>query len=355
MRERITITGEIEDLFEHFLEQGWTDGLPVVPPTDAAVDRMLRATDRAPDDVVGVLPPHRAEATVEAVAINAVMAGCRPEYLPVVLAAVEAIADPAFNLFGIQATTNPVAPLIVVNGPLARQLDVNARGNCLGPGSRANATIGRAVRLCLLNIGGGAPQAMDKATQGQPGKYGMCIAENEAESPWEPYHVERGFDRDASTVTAFSVTGTQNVLDMASKSARGILRTFASSCVSVGAQNVQLGGGPLVLFCPEHAAILAGGGFSKSDVKRFLYETARLPAHDFPPEFLDGVVWRRRPKWFSSDHPQATIPLADSPDDIQIVVAGGPGPHSAVLPSFGEATCASIRAIRGKEPTRATS
>jgi hypothetical protein len=351
MPERIAITGEVEDVFQHFLDQGWTDGLPIVPPTEAAVERMLRFTDRAPDDVVGILAPHQADATVHAVAVNAVMAGCRPEYLPVVLAAVEAIADPAFNLFALQATTNPVAPLIVVNGPVARELDVNAGGNCLGPGSRANATIGRALRLSMLNIGGGAPQTMDKATQGQPGKYGMCIAENEAESPWEPYHVERGFDRRASTVTAFSVTGTQNVLDLASKSARGVLRTFASSCVSAGAQNVLLGGGPLILFCPEHARILADGGFTKPDVRRFLYETSRLHVQDFPPETLDGMVRYRRPKWFSSEHPEATIPLADNPEDIQIVVAGGPGPHSAVMPSFGEATCASIKIIGRRDGT----
>src|SRR5215212_1921062 len=218
---------------------------------------MLRYTDRSPDDVVAALPPHRAEALVHTVAVNAVMAGCRPEYLPVVLAAIEAIAEPAFNLYGIQATTNPVTPLIVVNGPLARELGFNGGGNCFGHGWRANATVGRAVRLCMLNIGGGTPQTMDKSTQGQPGKYGLCIAENEEENPWEPYHVERGFAAEDSTVTAFSVTGAQNVLDLASKSAQSILRTFASSCANVGAQNVQLGGGPLIVFCPEHAQILA--------------------------------------------------------------------------------------------------
>ncbi len=160
----------------------------------------------------------------------------------------EDLAEPAFNLYGIQATTNPVTPLIVVNGPIARELSFN---------------------------GGGAPQTMDKSTQGQPGKYGMCIAENEAESPWEPYHVERSFDREASTVTAISVTGTQNVLDAASKSARALLRTFADSCAHVGAQNVQLGGGPLIVFCPEHAQILADGGFSKADVRRFIKPITR--------------------------------------------------------------------------------
>jgi hypothetical protein len=203
----------------------------------------------------------------------------------------------------------------------------------------------------MLNIGGGTPQTMDKSTQGQPGKYGLCIAENEEENPWEPYHVERGFAAEDSTVTAFSVTGTQNVLDLASKSAQSILRTFASSCANVGAQNVQLGGGPLIVFCPEHAQILAQDGFSKADVKQILYETARVKVMDFPPETLDGMVRHRRPTRFTSEHPDATIPLADSPEEIEIVVAGGPGPHSAFMPSFGEATCSSIKLIARKDGT----
>ncbi len=349
MIEPITLKGELEDVQEYFQEQGWTDGLPIVPPTKAAVDRMLRFTDRKPDDVLCALPPNRTDFTVHAVAVNAVMAGCRPEYLPVVLAAVEAIAEPPFNLYGIQATTNPVTPLIVVNGPIARELNFNGGGNCFGTGFRANATVGRAVRFCMLNLGGGAPQTMDKSTHGQPGKYGMCIAENEAESPWEPYHVERGFDREVSAVTAISVTGTQNVLDLASKGPRGILRTFASCCANVGAQNVQLGGGPLIVFCPEHAQILADGGFSKADVRRFLYETSRVPVKDFPPETLNGMVRHRRPKWFSSEHPDSTIPLADSAEEIQILVAGGPGPHSVFLPSFGEATVPITRPITRRD------
>ena len=352
--ETVRLEGEIEDVFEYFLERGWTDGLPIMPPTRAAVERMLRYTDRDPNEVVGILPPSRAEATVHAVAVNAVMAGCKPEYLPVVLTGVAAIADPSFNLYGIQATTNPVAPLIVVNGPIARELGLNGRGNCFGPGLRANATLGRAIRLCMLNIGGGTSEAahvMDNSTQGQPGKYGLCIAENEDENPWEPYHVERGFDRQDSTVTAFSITGTTNVLDLASQSARGILRTFASACAHAGAQNTLLGGGPLIAFCPEHAAIIARDGFSKADVRTLLYETSRLRVQDFPSEVLNGMVRRRRPKKFTSEHPEATIPLADAPELVNIIVAGGPGPHSAVMPSFGEATAPSIKLIARKDGT----
>ncbi|MDE3076051.1 MAG: hypothetical protein KGJ86_11535 [Chloroflexota bacterium] len=354
MAELVAIKGDLGDLLDRFDEEGWTDGLPVLPPTEAAVESMLRYADRDPDDVAGALPPNRADATIRGIAINAVMAGCRPEYLPVVIAAIEAIAMPEFNLYGIQATTNPVATMIVVNGPLARELKFNGKGNCFGPGNRANATVGRAVRLCMQNIGGGVSQTMDKSTHGQPGKYSMCIAENEDENPWEPYHVERGFDAATSTVTAFSVTGTTNVLDLASKQATGILRTFASACAHVGAQNVQLGGGPLIIFCPEHAAILAQDGFSKAEVKRFLYETSRVKIQDFPPETLNGMVRHRRPKRYGSEHPEATIPLADGPEEIEILVAGGPGPHSVFLPSFGEATCSSIKPIlhRDGSPVR---
>jgi hypothetical protein len=345
MPELLTVSGELADLQDHYEEQGWTDGLPIVQPTERAVAAALEYTDLDPGESVGKIPATRADATVHNVAVNAVMAGCRPEYLPVVLAAVRGLAHPDFNTYGIQATTNPVAVMVLVNGPIADELGFNGKGNCLGQGFRANATVGRAVRLCMMNIGGGAPQTMDKATQGQPGKYGMCIAENEAESPWEPFHVERGYDSETSTVSLVSVTGTQNVLDLASRSAVGILRTFCSAAATVGHQNVQLGGGPLIVFCPEHAQILAADGFTKDDVREFLYEHARVRVADFPPETLNGMVRHRRPKRYTSDHPDSGIPLADSPAEIQIVVAGGAGPHSVISPSFGEATMVPVTPI----------
>jgi hypothetical protein len=349
--ELLTIEGELSDVQDYYEEQGWTDGLPIVPPTEAAVAAMLAFTDLDPTDTLGKIPASRAPATVQTVAINAVMAGCRPEYFPVVLAAIRGIAEPDFNLYGIQATTNPVAVMVVVNGPIARELGFNGGGNCFGQGFRANATVGRAIRLCMINIGNGHPQTMDKSTQGQPGKYGMCIAENEAESAWEPYHVERGFDIDTSTVSVVSVTGTQNILDLASRRAVGILRTFASACATVGHQNVQLGGGPLIVFCPEHAEILAADGFTKDDVREFLYENSRVAVQDFPPETLNGMVRHRRPKRYTSDHPSSGVPLADSPGEIAIMVAGGPGPHSVIMPSFGEATCIPINPITRRDGT----
>jgi len=351
MPELLTIEGELSDVIDRFEADGWTDGLPIIPPTEEAVAEALEYTDLDPLESVGKIPATRADATVLNVAINAVMAGCRPEYLPVVLAAIRGLAEPDFNTFGIQATTNPVAPLVLVNGPIATELKFNSKGNCLGQGFRANATVGRAVRLCMMNIGGGRPQTMDKSTQGQPGKYGMCIAENEEESPWEPFHVERGMDPETSAVSVISVTGTQNILDLASRTATGILRTFASACATVGHQNVQLGGGPLIIFCPEHAQILAAGGFSKNDVREFLYEHSRVRISAFPPETLDGMVRHRRPKRYLSEDPESSVPLADSPEEIQIVVAGGAGPHSVVAPSFGEATMVPTKQLALKDGT----
>jgi hypothetical protein len=349
--ELLTIDGELSDVIDYYESKGWTDGLPIVPPTEEAVEAMLAYADLDPGDSLGKIPATRADATVHNVAINAVMAGCKPEYFPVVVAAVRGLGVPDFNTYGIQATTNPVAVMVVVNGPIARELGFNGKGNVFGQGFRANATVGRAVRLCMMNIGGGVPQTMDKSTQGQPAKYGLCIAENEEDSPWEPYHVERGFDVDTSTVSLISITGTQNILELATRTATGVLRTFASSCATVGHQNVQLGGGPCIVFCPEHAQILAEGGFSKDDVRQFLYETSRVRVADFPPETIKSMVRHRRPRRFGSEHPDAGIPLADSPEEIQILVAGGEGPHSVIMPSFGEATMVPIHPIALKDGT----
>lgn len=351
MPELLTIEGELSDVFDHYEREGWTDGLPIMPPTEEAVAKMLEYTDLDPSTSLGKIPATRADATVHNVAVNAVLAGCKPEYFPVVLGAVKGVAVPEFNAFGVQATTNPVAVMVVVNGPIAHELGFNGKGNCLGQGFRANATVGRALRLCLINIGGGAPQTMDKATQGQPGKYGMCIAENEEATPWEPYHVERGYDYETSAVSVISVTGTQNVLELATRTATGILRTFASACATVGHQNVQLGGGPLIIFCPEHAEILAEGGFTKDDVREFLYENSRVRVADFPPETLSAMVRHRRPRRYTSEHPDSGVPCADSPEEITILVAGGEGPHSVFAPSFGEATMVPIQPITLEDGT----
>src|SRR5215470_12562383 len=203
LRARRVDIAVLEDEFETAFERGWTDGLPVVPPTAARVLRMLDGTTRAPDEVVAVVPPDLVPITVEKVAINAVMAGCKPEYLPVVLAAVSAACTDSFNMHGLLCTTYFSGPVIIVNGPIAAQIGMNSGLNCLGQGNRANATIGRALQLVVRNVGGGLPGGIDRATMGSPGKYSFCFAENEAGSPWESLAVERGFAKSASTVSLF--------------------------------------------------------------------------------------------------------------------------------------------------------
>jgi hypothetical protein len=192
---------DLEQINRDYYMRGWTDGLPIIPPTEARVQRMLDGTRRDPQTLLGRIPPRWGDVTVEKVAINALMAGCLPDYMPVLLTAVEAMLEPEFNLYGIQATTHPVAPLLILNGPVVRDLDVNNSYNAYGPGWRSNATMGRAIRLLLLNVGGGLPGQGDRSTQGSPAKFSYCIAENEARNPWTPLHVDRGFASTVSTVT----------------------------------------------------------------------------------------------------------------------------------------------------------
>ncbi|MFN8556068.1 MAG: hypothetical protein U0531_01500 [Dehalococcoidia bacterium] len=329
-----------EALNELFHERGWTDGLPIMPPTEAAVARMLRATIRRPEETLGVLPPRQGEATVERVAINAVMAGCRPEYLPVLIAAVEAVADPAFNLDGVQATTHPVAPLIIVNGPAARRLQINSGYNCFGQGFRANAAIGRALRLTLMNVGGGLPGAGDRATQGSPAKYAYCIAENEDANPWQPLQVEKGYDRGQSTVTLFGSEGPHNIQEHLSNSGEGILLTIAGAMGQAGSNNILRHGYPLLTLGPEHAATIAADGYSKDDVKRFVWERARYPIDRLSAEFGAEL--------YPFNEGQGGMALiCERPEDITVIVAGGSGKHSSWQPTFGHHTRPVTRLIAG--------
>ena len=331
---------------DYCYERGWTDGLPVVPPTPARVEAMLAWTDFEPDDVVAELPPLGGRATVEKIAINAVMAGCRPEYLPILIAAVQALADPRLNLQALQATTHPVAPLLILNGPLARQIGANGGANAFGQGNRANATIGRAVRLCLLNIGGGRPGETDKATQGHPGKYTYCVAENEDANPWEPLHVERGFDREQSTVTVIGAEAPHNVNDHGSTDAEGICKTLASALATAACNDVYLSGRPLVVFGPEHAATVARSGWNKDDVRDYLYRQARVPYRAFSQENLARFE-QMRPEWFA--RPRAEdVPVMGGPEELDIVVVGGPGKHSLVIPTFGD-TRPVTRLVAGRD------
>lgn len=316
-----------------YRERRWSDGLPIVPPTEARVVRMLEGATRQRDDVIAALAPGYASATVENIAINAVMAGCEPAYLPVLIAAVEAVAAPEFNLQGIQATTNPVAVWIVINGPLAQALEVNATFNCIGEGAWANATIGRALRLILRNVGGALPGEMDRATHGQPGKYTFCCAENEAASPWEPLHVERGFAQSASTVTVVGAEGTMN-MNTHSKDAAELIRVIAETMIHPASNEYTHGGEPWLMLGPEHAEILHRGGVTKAEFKRRLWAAAKMPASQLSVKELLRTRDSRTQE-LGEIGPDTLLPISTRPEEIGVMVAGGPGTHSVYVPCFG--------------------
>jgi len=317
-----------------YRERNWTDGFPIVPPTEERVERMLAGTSRARDEIVSRVAPGYGEASVERIAINAVMAGSDPEQMPLLIACIEAMSAPEFNLQGIQATTNPVAVWIIVNGPVADRLGFNAGINCLGQGHWANATLGRALRLVLQNVGGALPGGMDRATQGQPGKYSFCCAENEAQSPWEPLSQERGFAPGASTVTVVGAAGTLNMNSHA-KDADDLLRVIADSMAFAPSNDYWCGGEPWIVVSPEHADVLKRGGLSKADVKRRLWEDSKMAAGRMAKKDFDRTAFTRRAE-LGEIGPDTPLTISLKPEEIGIVVSGGPGTHSVYVPSFGD-------------------
>jgi len=330
--ERITVPDDPEAIFERFAREGWTDGLPIVPPTEERVTRMLAATDLDPAASLGPMAPRWGETTITTLAVNAVMAGCAPAYFPVVLTAVRAILAKPFNLYGVQGTTNPASPVLIVNGPIAREIGINARGNLFGPGFRANATIGRAIRLIMTTIGGGVPQQADKSTLGNPAKYTCCFAENEAQSPWAPLHVERGFAPETSTVTAFGGAAPANIIEK-SKTAAEMLATIARALAVSGSNNMFMSREALLVLGPEHAAIAAREGFDKARVRETLFERARIPFAEIGRSNADVLAVWRGPCIEEADG-QRTLRIVEKPEDLVIVVAGGAGNHSASIPGW---------------------
>jgi hypothetical protein len=327
--EKIEVGDDLWDAQNYFEEKGWSDGLPIIPPTEERVTRMLAATRRDAQEVIGTVPPRWAPATVEKIAINGVMAGCKPEYMPVLMAAVEAITDPKLNLYSLQATTGGPAVMLIINGPVRKALNINGGANALGEGFRANATIGRSVRLIQRNIGGSYPGTTCKATLGWPGKFSLCVGENEEASPWEPLHVERGFKAEESTVTAISADSSIRASDLDSTKAAGILTNFA--------QRMEGPSGPeaIMVICPEHAKIIAGDGFSKMDVKKFVWERAAYRMKDLPDETFQQRVKRRTDLKLTRE---SVIPVTDKPEDIMVIVAGGDGSQSQYIHVWGQST-----------------
>ena len=349
---------ECEDDFDAVNElarsRGWSDGLPVVPPTARRVEQMLAYCDRPWDEPVARMPPRWGEATPLRLAANAVMAGCRPEYFPLLLLVTEALCEEPFNLYGIQATTHPCAPLVIVNGPVAKELDINCGHNAFGPGWRANATLGRAIRLALVNIGGAIPGLGDMSTFGAPSKFSYLAAENESASPWEPLHVERGLPREASAVTVIGAECPHNVNDHESITAEGILTTIAGTLIATGANDIYYDAQPLVVMGPEHAKTVAGGGFNKADAKRFLHEHAHLPMRRFSKENIERrlrVTWKERLGAAGLDAP---VHIVQRPENLLIAVIGGAGKHSAVIHTFG-ATKPVTRALKLRDGSYARS
>lgn len=327
--ERFEVPDDIWEAQAFFEEKGWSDGLPVIPPTEERVAQMLAATKRKPEEIIGAMPPRWAQATVEKIAVNGVMAGCKPEYMPVLIAAVEALTDPKLNLYALQATTGGPAVMLIINGPVRNQLNINGGPNALGEGWRANATIGRFVQLVKRNIGGSFPGTTCKATLGWPGKYSICLGENEEASPWEPLHVERGFKNEDSTVTAISADASIRASDLDSTKAVGILTNFA--------HRMEGPSGPeaIMVICPEHARIIAGDGYSKYDVQKFIWERAAYRMKDLPEETFAQRVKRRSDLKLTRE---SIIPVTDKPEDILVIVAGGDGSQSQYIHVWGQST-----------------
>jgi hypothetical protein len=325
--EKMIVDESVQAINDLFVEKGWSDGLPIIPPTEQAVETMLAGTKRDPTEVAAAIPPCWGKATIEKIAINAVMAGCLPQYMPVIITTIEAMADERFRLAEIQPTTHPVAPLVIVNGPIVKKLDINSKTGAFGPCWRANATIGRAIRLILLNIGGALPGKLDLSTQGQPSKYTYCIAENEEDSPWEPLHVEKEFAASTSTVTVAATENPHNINEHVAITGEEMLISICNAMMTTGANNVLFQeGSPVIALSPEHAATIAASGYSKNDVRNYIYEKARIPLYRFHRRAID--------KYYSGWDEKAMVPITARKEDIIIIVVGGPGKHSAYLPAF---------------------
>lgn len=306
--------------YEHAYDQGWTDGLPVIPATPESVQRFVAASGRAGDDLIGILPPRKGRATVEVIAVNAVMAGCRAEYMPVIIAAIEGMVDPSYPLEFMQVTTNPMAPFLLVNGPVRKKLDINFGTGCLGPGWRANATIGRAIRLTLINVGGALPGVYSKVSFGSPLRYSYMCGENEEENLWTPFHVDRGFKRDDSTVTVFKASNFCNISGGEGVGPDEILRQIATNMPPMYAG----GDGALLLLGVNHARSLYEAGLTKRDVQQRLWELARLPRSHFAESFASTEIAAGRGD-------SNTVWRARTADEIYVVVAGGPGPQDVYI------------------------
>jgi hypothetical protein len=319
------------DEFEFFLNKQWSDGLPVVTPTEARVQWMLQGTRRDPDEAIGRIPPAMASATVRTVAIHALMAGCKPEYLPVVLGSITLMLREEFNLNGVQGTMHGVAPLMIVNGPYARQIGIHGGNGCFGPGFRANASIGRAIRLMMMNLGGGIPGVASATIFATPLRYTACITEHSERSPWESLAVSRGYLPDDNVITCAMVESPRLCFDDVSQDPERLLAGIASSMADICSWNMHARSDMVVAMGPQHADICARPGMSRADVHRRLCETAGRQVR----ELKVGGNWRREralafPVAVDPDNDDFFIPAIKDPRDLHLIVAGGWGPCTAI-------------------------
>ena len=339
------------DLIEWYYAQGYSDGFPLVPPTPEKIAAVITALGGDAQQLVCRVPPRWGSLTREVLAINMVMAGCLPEYAPVVEATMLALTAQPFNLNGVQATTHMASPLLVVNGPVRTQIGMNAGCNVFGSGNRANATIGRAIRLMLLNVGGGWPGLLDKSTLGHPGKYTFCIAENEEASPWAPYHVEHGYKAEDSTVFVLAAEPPHSVTNHFANDPQGILDSICSAMSTICNNNAVSGGHCAVVLGIEHAQTIAKHGWKRHDIRHYLWAHSGNLWKDLYCNERYGKVYNRTlPVWYKRE-PDARTPIVPSPDNIHVFVAGGEaGRFSAFIPGWGRMSSPVLRALGGAAP-----
>jgi hypothetical protein len=332
-KDSVVLRGSVDDVILEYYRRGWTDGLPIRLPTDEAVGEMLRGTDLPRSHLLGIMVPKRGQATVEKIAVNAVMAGCRPTYMPVLIGAVEGLLETDFDLLGVQSSTGAHSPLVILNGPIRRQIRVNCSSGALGPGWQANASIGRAIRLILNNVGGAKIGMTDMTTLGMAENFTYCLGENEEKNPWEPFHVEQGFEKEESTVSVVGAYSPEHVSDHVGVGPKEIL-AVAADVISrmtrfhIPAMDPIISRDSILILCPEHADSIAKAGWTKNDVQKFVSDHAQIPYERLkrlgrfldPSKLVDSVEGQ-------------TVPLCSRPDGIKIIVAGGPGKHSAYINS----------------------
>ena len=331
-------------LIEAYYERGWTDGLPVVPPSDKSLAAMLAAGGLRGDEAIGEIPDRGVVVTAEKLAINAIMAGCRPEYLPVVVAAIRGLCHRDFAYHGPASSTGGSAMVLIVNGPIAKRIGINSGNNAFGQGTRANATIGRAVRLVMMNAMSTRPGLLDRATLGNPGKYSFCFAENEAAHPWEPLHVERGFRREDSAVTVYASNSLYQVYNQLAATPEPLLRCFVDALINLGIPNVKGFNQALVVFAGEHTEVLGKAGWTKREIAEYIVEHARRPLADFKRA-------ARIPGEATPADETKLRALFERPEDILIVSAGGrAGSWSACLPGWGNKWTQAVTTVIEETP-----